>query len=63
MFFLLYLSKVLMHCFAVFSRYYLLYHTPAQIYWGILVGVLTGILWFCMVHLILTPYFPQITTW
>ncbi|KAF6034576.1 DOLPP1 [Bugula neritina] len=46
-----------------YSRYYLLYHTPAQIYWGILVGVLTGILWFCMVHLILTPYFPQITTW
>ena len=45
------------------SRYYLEYHTPAQVYWGVTVGIVTGILWFCAVHILFTPYFAQITSW
>jgi len=43
-----------------FSRVYLYYHTVEQVGAGILVGCLTGSLWFYLVHVILTPMFPDI---
>jgi len=43
-----------------FSRIYLYYHTVEQVGAGMLVGCLTGSVWFYLVHVILTPMFPDI---
>lgn len=45
------------------SRTYLQYHTVNQVIVGSAVGVITGILWFTLTHLILTPLFPIVVSW
>jgi dolichyldiphosphatase len=47
-----------------YGRIYLLYHTLNQVLVGAFIGLTFGILWFLLVHCILTPYlFPQIVSW
>ncbi|XP_031640068.1 dolichyldiphosphatase 1-like [Contarinia nasturtii] len=45
------------------SRTYLQYHTWNQVIVGSLIGIITGLLWFTLTHLILTPLFPTIVSW
>lgn len=46
-----------------YGRIYLQYHTMSQVFWGSLVGCFTGILWFMIVHFLLTPFFPIVVSW
>jgi membrane-associated phospholipid phosphatase len=46
-----------------YGRVYLQYHTVSQVVYGSLVGIFTGIAWFLVVHLLLTPFFPIIVSW
>jgi len=41
-------------------RVYLGYHTYSQVVWGGLVGTVLGCLWFAVVQIVLTPFFPYI---
>ncbi|XP_019852040.1 PREDICTED: dolichyldiphosphatase 1-like [Amphimedon queenslandica] len=45
------------------SRVYLGYHTISQTIYGNLVGVLSALIWFSIVHFLVTPYFPKIYYW
>ncbi|XP_064616151.1 dolichyldiphosphatase 1-like [Liolophura sinensis] len=45
-----------------FSRVYLLYHTYSQVICGAIVGMILGGAWFCVVQLVLTPFFPVIAS-
>jgi len=45
------------------SRVYLLYHTINQVIVGAVVGSINGLVWFSMVHLLLSPFFPSIAAW
>ncbi|CAH8481513.1 unnamed protein product [Schistosoma rodhaini] len=44
-----------------YSRVYLLYHTSTQVLVGIMIGGISGILWFLIVHYAITPIFPRFT--
>ena len=46
-----------------YGRIYLQYHTISQVGWGIVVGTLLAFAWFFVVHILLTPWFPVITSW
>lgn len=53
-------------CLAVLvclSRTYLQYHTWNQVIAGSTIGAITGISWFTLTHVILTPLFPIIVSW
>ena len=45
------------------SRIYLSYHTMSQIVCGVAAGSAMAVLWFILVHLLLTPLFPRICSW
>ncbi|XP_018006844.1 dolichyldiphosphatase 1 [Hyalella azteca] len=45
------------------SRVYLLYHSWAQVIVGSVLGAVLGVGWFFIVHVHLTPLFPQIASW
>lgn len=45
-----------------FLRIYLEYHYVNQIFIGALVGITMGCIWFFVVHVILTPWFPWIVS-
>ncbi|XP_047740607.1 dolichyldiphosphatase 1-like, partial [Hyalella azteca] len=47
----------------VYSRVYLLYHSWAQVIVGSVLGAVLGVGWFFIVHVHLTPLFPQIASW
>ncbi len=49
-------------CFWI-CRMYLGYHTTRQVGWGALTGAVLGSLWFCVVQLLLTPFFPTVASW
>ena len=44
-------------------RIYLSYHTISQIVCGIGAGCVVAVLWFLLVHIVLTPFFPHICSW
>ncbi|XP_011499290.1 PREDICTED: dolichyldiphosphatase 1-like [Ceratosolen solmsi marchali] len=46
-----------------YSRIYLQYHSHSQVLCGAIIGIILGIIWFTIVHLVLTSYFPVIVTW
>ncbi|XP_064649962.1 dolichyldiphosphatase 1-like [Lineus longissimus] len=46
-----------------YSRVYLGYHSPSQVVLGALTGLALGTLWFLIVHLVFTPFFPMIAAW
>ncbi|KAK3088669.1 hypothetical protein FSP39_022132 [Pinctada imbricata] len=46
----------------VYSRVYLGYHTFGQVSCGALLGVFLGAVWFGVVQLILTPFFPYLAS-
>lgn len=50
-------------CCCYFDRIYLSYHTMSQIVCGVAAGCVMAMLWFLLVHLILTPLFPGICAW
>jgi len=61
-----YVACVLGVCAAVcvsYSRVYLGYHTGSQVLWGCLIGLCLGLLYFLLVQLVFTPFFPIITAW
>jgi len=43
-----------------FFSVYLGYHTGSQVMWGGIVGLTLGCVWFAVVQIILTPFFPYI---
>jgi len=45
------------------SRIYLGYHTFSQVLWGGIIGATLGVLWFLLVHCVLTPFFPIVSSW
>lgn len=45
------------------GRTYLLYHTTQQVVYGAGVGVLFGVAWFGVTHLVLAQYFSYIVSW
>ena len=49
--------------FVVHFRIYLSYHTMSQIVCGVGGGCVMAVLWFLLVHLVLTPFFPHICAW
>ncbi|XP_001607218.1 dolichyldiphosphatase 1 [Nasonia vitripennis] len=46
-----------------YSRIYLQYHSHSQVLCGAVIGTILGIVWFIVVHLVLTPFFPVIVSW
>ncbi|CAH1271482.1 DOLPP1 [Branchiostoma lanceolatum] len=46
-----------------YSRVYLRYHTTVQVAAGAAAGIPLGIVWFAIVQLALTPWFPMIAAW
>ncbi|XP_013382252.1 dolichyldiphosphatase 1 [Lingula anatina] len=46
-----------------YSRIYLGYHTFRQVFWGAVLGAILGALWFSIVQLVCTPFFPLIAAW
>ena len=46
-----------------YGRIYLHYHTWAQVIVGSTIGTITGLLWFLIVHCVLTPCFPKMAAW
>lgn len=46
-----------------FGRTYLLYHTTQQVVAGAAIGIVFGIIWFTVTHLLLTQFFPYIVSW
>ncbi|KAG7210792.1 hypothetical protein KM043_012283 [Ampulex compressa] len=46
-----------------YSRVYLLYHSNLQVLCGTLLGIILGVTWFIVTHIILTPLFPLIVSW
>lgn len=46
-----------------YGRIYLHYHTVSQVAWGIVAGSTLAAIWFIIVHFLLTPCFPTITSW
>ncbi|XP_046845495.1 dolichyldiphosphatase 1-like [Xenia sp. Carnegie-2017] len=51
------------NCFVSYGRIYLHYHTTSQVLCGIVLGLSCGIVWFLVVHHVLTEWFPVITSW
>jgi len=45
-----------------YGRIYLHYHTWSQVAWGSFIGYAMAMLWFFLVHLVLTPLFPWIAS-
>ena len=45
-----------------YGRIYLHYHTWSQVIWGILIGAMFALIWFVIVHFLMTPCFPWITS-
>lgn len=45
------------------SRTYLQYHTLSQVIVGSTIGAITGVSWFSLTHLVLTPLYPTIVSW
>lgn len=56
-------SSWLLAIFVCISRIYLRYHTWSQVIIGSLIGIFNGTLWFCFIHIILSPLFPYIVSW
>lgn len=46
-----------------YSRVYLLYHSNSQVLCGALLGIFLGVIWFAIMHVLLTPVFPVIVSW
>ncbi|XP_058808907.1 dolichyldiphosphatase 1-like isoform X2 [Phymastichus coffea] len=46
-----------------YGRIYLQYHSHFQVLCGAILGIILGIVWFIVVHLVLTPFFPMIVSW
>ncbi|XP_034191769.1 dolichyldiphosphatase 1 isoform X1 [Osmia lignaria lignaria] len=46
-----------------YSRVYLLYHSISQVLCGAFVGIILGIVWFIVTHVVLTPMFPIVVSW
>ncbi|KAJ8688637.1 hypothetical protein QAD02_024432 [Eretmocerus hayati] len=46
-----------------YGRTYLHYHSHSQVLWGSMIGAALGVIWFAVVHLLLTPFFPVIVSW
>jgi len=47
----------------MYSRVYLRYHSVDQVSSGAVIGAVVGAIWFGVVHVGLTPYFPAIVNW
>ncbi|CAG5092965.1 Similar to DOLPP1: Dolichyldiphosphatase 1 (Rhinolophus ferrumequinum) [Cotesia congregata] len=45
-----------------YSRIYLQYHTISQVLCGFVVGIIMGVTWFFITHLVLAPFFPIIVS-
>uniref|UniRef100_A0A2P2I2I9 Dolichyldiphosphatase n=2 Tax=Hirondellea gigas TaxID=1518452 RepID=A0A2P2I2I9_9CRUS len=56
------LSVVVMAALVMYSRVYLLYHSWAQVLVGAVLGVVLGVSWFAVVHLLLSPFFPIVVS-
>ncbi|KZC11839.1 PREDICTED: dolichyldiphosphatase 1-like [Dufourea novaeangliae] len=46
-----------------YSRVYLLYHSISQVLCGAFIGIILGVVWFLIMHIVLTPFFPIIVSW
>lgn len=57
------LSSWILAVLVCFSRIYLQYHTWMQVIVGSILGIITGISWFSVTHILLTPYFPFVVSW
>lgn len=56
-------THILLYILLTFiSSIYLGYHTWRQLLFGSFIGCASGGVWFCLVHWILTPIFPWITS-
>lgn len=45
------------------GRTYLLYHTTQQVVAGALIGIVCGVVWFAVTHLLLAQFFPYVVSW
>ena len=45
-----------------YGRIYLHYHTWSQVYWGAVIGSSFALVWFLLVHFMLTPCFPWVAS-
>ncbi|KAI4498110.1 hypothetical protein M0802_006934 [Mischocyttarus mexicanus] len=46
-----------------YGRIYLQYHSISQVLCGLIVGASLGVIWFLIMHTILTPFFPFVVSW
>lgn len=46
-----------------YGRVYLQYHTWSQVIAGIIIGIVTGSLWFAVTQVIFSPLYPKIVSW
>ncbi|XP_050435343.1 dolichyldiphosphatase 1-like [Adelges cooleyi] len=54
---------IIVACIVSYSRIYLQYHSWKQVIFGGLVGLFIGTWWFAIIDIVLTPYFPVVTSW
>jgi len=47
----------------IFFRIFLQYHTWKQVIYGALFGIIIGTIWFTIINVVLTPYFPTVISW
>lgn len=50
-------------CIVSYSRIFLQYHTWKQVIYGALFGIIIGTIWFIIINVVLTPYFPTVISW
>lgn len=55
------LSSVAVALIVCYSRLYLHYHTVEQVLTGLVVGVISGVVWFYVVEYLFTPHFQTIS--
>ena len=47
----------------LYSRVYLMYHTVEQVFYGAIIGMLLGYVWFWVVQNVLTKWFATLSSW